>query len=216
MLLAFYPAVSPAALAQAWRERPAYFAGGVLFGTKGDKLRLPDGREWDCIVAAGGPSSGQRWQAVLIDPTAGGDGDPFALEEGPLAPLDDAPIFAPRAGSTYTDLVNQELAPLGGGDDRLQGAANAVASFDGSAALDDAFAHTIAPAEAHHAATIAALDGDAIPEVLEATSGAHRVIDGTAGEYDEDPPPDVAEPDPGGPPPGSEPDPGDEPRPPAA
>jgi hypothetical protein len=54
MLQAFYPTPSGAALAQARAERPEYFAGGELFGSKGDKLRLGDGRVFDCIFAAGG------------------------------------------------------------------------------------------------------------------------------------------------------------------
>jgi hypothetical protein len=66
MLLAFYPAVSPAAFAQARRERPEYFAGGSIIGSKGDKLQLPDGRVFDCIFASGGPLSGQRWQVLDV------------------------------------------------------------------------------------------------------------------------------------------------------
>ena len=44
MLRAFYPQATPADLARARRERPAYFGGGRLGGADGTWLYLPDGR----------------------------------------------------------------------------------------------------------------------------------------------------------------------------
>ena len=115
-LLAFYPIVSAEELARAWRERPDLFAGGVIFGSKGDKLRLPDGTEWDLIVAAGGPAAGRRWQVSFIDPAAAGAGAGFELEAGPLTPIaDDA---APRRDpDTFSNLVARELLELGNWQD---------------------------------------------------------------------------------------------------
>ena len=86
MLDAFYPTVSAAHLARARSERPEYFAGGVLFGSKGDKLKLPDGREFDLIFAAGGYVGQQRWQVIPAGP--GGTADGLVDEPGALVPID--------------------------------------------------------------------------------------------------------------------------------
>src|SRR4051812_36178944 len=112
MLRAFYPEVTPANFALARSVRPEYFAGGVIFGTKGDKLRLPDGRVFDCIVNAGLSVALRSWAPQLVDPTAGGADDPFALEEGRLTPLDEDFTLPPRDDSGFTALVAGELAAL--------------------------------------------------------------------------------------------------------
>lgn len=116
-----YPVVSASELARARREHPEAFADGVLFGSKGDKLRLPDGRVFDCIVAAGGPPSGRRWQCALVDPNAPATDDPFALEPGPFEPLEDTP-FEPRDPDLFRDLVARELHELGDWDGAYEGA----------------------------------------------------------------------------------------------
>jgi hypothetical protein len=197
MLRAFYPAVSAAAFVLARRERPEYFAGGVIFGSKGDKLRLPDTREFDCIVAAGGPASGRSWQCSLIDPTATGDDDPFALEDGPLVPLDEDTTIGPRSDPGFEALVAGELDALDHSDDRLAAAQQAAVEFDGVADLEQAFGEFIEPADEAHGATTSALDADPISDVLEATADHERVIDAALPDYDEPEPPDVPEPDPG-------------------
>lgn len=200
MLVTFYPTVSAANFARARIDRPEYFAGGVIFGSKGDKLRLPDGREWDCIVAAGGPPEGRRWQCVLIVPTGPGPENPFVLEEGPLVPIDEAGFVPPRTPPAFAALVARELAPLEGSDQILAGAAQPIAEFTGADDVDRSFHGTIEPAGVAHAATIGALDGDPIPEILQTTDDHTRVIEATRPEYEETPPGDIAEPDPGGPP----------------
>jgi hypothetical protein len=85
MLLAFYPTVNASELARARRERPEYFAGGTLLGSKGDKLRLPDGRIFDLIQNAGGLPGQQRWQVIEPGPSVP---EPWPLEAGPLTPID--------------------------------------------------------------------------------------------------------------------------------
>lgn len=197
MLLSFYPVVTPGNLALARTERPEYFAAGVIFGSKGDKLRLPDGREFDCIVNAGLDVSRRSWSAQLIDPNAAGADDPFALEDGPLVPLDAAFTFPPRDPTAFSALVAGELAPLEHDDGILAAAAEPAITFTGAADLEDSFAREIDPADQAHAATLAALDGDPISDVMEATSGGSTVIDTTSGDYDEPEPPDIPLPDPG-------------------
>lgn len=197
MLLAFYPVVSAAAFALARVERPEYFSGGVIFGSKGDKLRLPDGREFDCIIAAGGPASGRRWwvNLIVVDPNAAPD--IFALGDGPIAPLDEIDTLPPPSGDTFTSLVAGELAALDGADDVLHGAATAVTEFDGGADLEDASAQLLDPAAVHHANTRAALDHDDPAEELESAGLTREEIDARLSEYDDPPPDEAPEVDPG-------------------
>lgn len=200
MLQAFYPIVSVDALQRARLERPDYFAAGVLFGSKGEKLRLPDGRIFDLIFAAGGPASGRRWQALdVTDDVAGGD-DPFALEEGPLVPLDEAFTFPPRSDPGFTALVAGELAALEHDDGILAAAAQPIVEFTGAEDLDASFRRNVDPAAEAHVGTLAALDSDPLTDVLENSAGGAAVIDSMNAEYTEDPPPDTPEPDPGEPP----------------
>lgn len=200
MLLAFYPIVSAAWLATARRDRPEYFAGGVLFGSKGDKLRLPDGREWDCIVAAGGPLAGRRWQCslIVIDPNA--VPDPFALEEGPLTVLDEEFTIGPRVGSGFEALVAGELEALGASDDVLHQAAQAAIEFNGGTLLDASYDRLVAPALEHHAAFVRSLDADNPIDEVEASGQHDAIIDATEHQYDEEEPEDLPLTDPGQPP----------------
>lgn len=119
MLLAFYPVVGPAALLRARAERPDYFAGGEIRGTKGDKLWLPDGRKYDLIFATGSPA--QHWQVLgpLPDGAGAAPDDPFALEDGPLARLDPARfVLLPRAPE-FQPLVAAAVAEWSGHDTAL-------------------------------------------------------------------------------------------------
>lgn len=201
MLLAFYPVVSAAAFVQARAERPEYFAGGVIFGSKGDKLRLPDGREWDCIVAAGGPPSGRRWSCSFIDPSVIGEIDPFPLEAGPLVPLDEQATTGPLIEWDLEQRWGGEMGALDGTDGVLAAAATTAAEFTGAADLENSYAREIDPAADAHATIRSALDGDDPADELGAIDDHSNIIAATTPDYEEPPPPDIAEPDPGNPPP---------------
>jgi hypothetical protein len=211
MLMAFYPIVSPATLVRARAERPEYFAGGVLLGHSGDKLQLPDGRIWDLIFAVDGPIAQRKWQALDVTNSGGGPEDPFALEPGPLTPVDEAMELWPAIGSDFAGLVAGHLAQFGGSEGLLDRAAADVVELQVDAALESGYAATIEPALEQHAGVRAALDADNPVDVLEQAEGHGGIIDQQSGAYDEEPPPDLDEPDPGSPPadepPGHEPPP---------
>lgn len=191
MLLTFYPVVSVPALQLARAERPEYFAGGVLGGSKGEKLTLPDGRVFDLIYAAGGPPSAMRWQAIDVTDGGGGDADPWPLEDGPLTPLEETFVFPPRQDGRFESLVTRELEALGGADDVLQRAAQAVTELDGGAAIDAADARWLAPAREAHDRTRRAIEADDPGAELEAAQSTDSHVTATAAEYDEDEPSDI-------------------------
>jgi hypothetical protein len=216
MLLAFYPAVSPAAFAQARRERPEYFAGGSIIGSKGDKLQLPDGRVFDCIFASGGPLSGQRWQVLDVTNATASGSDGFALEAGPLTPLDEQTPLASLTATSFEGIVADELSAFGDSDGLLHAAADAASRFDGSADLEQAAGELLGPAGEHHDGTTRALDGDSLTELLETTDAHGRIIDDTLPETEVELPDDINEPpEPGDPrPPETPPGHGEPPEPP--
>jgi hypothetical protein len=200
MLKAFYPVVSGAAFAQARSERPSYFGGGVIFGSKGDKLRLPDGREYDCIIGAGGPASLRQWWCALIDPSDTGGDDPFALDDGPLVPIDeDMPIF-PGGEPGFEVLVVDAIRDFDGADDRLDRAAGDVVEFTGADELENSYADLVEPAAENHDRIREALDSDDPIDVIDATNNHDSEIDAAREDYVEQAPPDIAETDPGAPP----------------
>src|SRR6266487_3889747 len=101
MLLAFYQPASAANLARAFSERPEYFGGGVLIGTVGDALRLPDGTIWDLIFAVDGPET-PHYQAIQPSGGTGDAGDLlFPLAPGPLRPLRRDVLPLRRAGDVF-------------------------------------------------------------------------------------------------------------------
>jgi hypothetical protein len=199
MLTTFYPVVSVAALRLARSERPEYFGAGVLGGSKGDKLTLPDGRVWDLIFAAGAAPGVQRWQAIEATGADGGAGEPWPLEPGPLTPLDAFPV-RPRSAATFEALVTEELGALEGRDEQLAAAGQAVADFDGAGALNDAASQLLDPAIEAHAHTRGTIDADDMGDELDAANNTSGAIDAARNEYDEDPPEDVPTHDPGDPP----------------
>lgn len=195
MLLAFYPP-SASSFARARSERPAYFAGGVIVGTGGDKLRLPDGRVWDCIYDVDGLSGGPRWQA--IDVTDGGDTpSPYPLEPGPLAPVDLGAWPGPRAARDFEALVAGAASDLAGADTGAGRARDTIAGASSPAALEAAFADQVVPAAGEVDGQIAAawqLD----PSGLIITTRDQRGrIDQEQGEYPSGDAPDVPAYDPG-------------------
>jgi hypothetical protein len=93
--------------------------------------------------------------------------------------------------------VAGELAALDGADTVLDSAATAVAEFDGGADLEDASAQLLDPAAVHHANTRAALDHDDPAEELESAGLTRDEIDARLSEYDDPPPDEAPEIDPG-------------------
>lgn len=200
MLTTYYPVVSPAAFARARVERPAPFWGGIIIGSKGDKLRLPTGRIFDCIYAAGGLPSQQRWQAIDVTDAGPDPADPFPLEPGPVEFLYDADVLQARGLPDFESFVTGQLEPLNGADDVLSGAGASVLDFPGADAVDGAGRALLDPAIEAHVAIRAALDGDDPIDELGAAS-EHAGVPDTAGQqYVDEPPADVPTPDPGDPP----------------
>lgn len=200
MLTGFYPVVSVANLQRARRERPEYFAGGTLGGSKGEKLFLPDGRVWDLIFAAGGLPSQMRWQALDVTHDTGGEPNPFPLEEGPLVPLDELAPLPPIAGGSFVSLVADELEAFGDSDGQLARAGQDAIEGAARVTIEPAYDRLVAPAHERHAALRRALDRDDPADELEAAGLTRGVIDAAVSEYDEDPPDELAEPDPRDPP----------------
>lgn len=200
MLRAFYPQPSGAAFALARAQRPEYFAGGVIFGSKGDKLRLPDGREYDCILAAGGPPSSRAWMCSLIEPGDPGVDDPFALDDGPLAYIDDGVVIFPGDVPDFEQLVVTELGALDGAEGVLDRAGADVQVAADPDRFDGSYRALVDPAREAHVRLRNALDGDDPMDVIESTNAHDGEIDSARGDYVESPPPDTPEPDPGSPP----------------
>lgn len=186
ILLAFYPTVSRAELARARRERPEYFAGGTLLGSKGDKLQLPDGRIFDLIQSAGGPPGSQRWQVIEAGPSVD---EPFPLEPGPLVPLDLDDTFPPRAHEdTFESLASSRLAELDGSDRLLDVARSSLVDATDRAErvvgrgseLDDAGGAVDEVARARSA--------EAVADILASADGVGTAVNTTDNDYDEPPP----------------------------
>jgi hypothetical protein len=205
MLQAFYPAVTRAALERARRDRPAYFAGGVLFGTQGEKLRLGDGRVFDLAFDAWTARS--RWQA--IDVTAGGETEPqpFPLEPGALDPLDEDVVVIVSVEPVFEPLVSERLAELAGSDDGLFGARDTIAAAASPAALDWAFDTSAGLAEVTVVDELGAIDTLRPEGVAAASEGLGTSAGGAIDDYRDDGPDDIDVPDPGGPPDPEEPEP---------
>lgn len=202
ILQAFYPVPTIANLRLARAERPEYFAGGELFGSCGEKLRLPDGRVWDLMFDCGGPSA--RWQAIEPGPGDGGGGDGFGLDPGPLAVLEVPNLLPPTPAQDFQQIVAGALLELGAPDDALQLAGNALGASTASGGLGDALTRDLNDAAAARVSQDRALDVVRPDELLEASQGAGSAIDGEAAEYPEPgdaAPPEIPPEDPGPPPP---------------
>jgi len=203
MLLAFYPVPSPANLVTARRERPEYFAGAALIGRSGDKIQLPDGRIFDLIFAVDGPIAGRRWQ--VIEPGPAGPVDPWALEEGPLTPIEWLNAAPSGTAGTFEALVGGAAESLGGSDGVLEAASNNVAASAESAALADGGAGELDDVDQAVAEISAARSAEALADVIGQSEGLTQAIDATDAEYDEAPvEPSMPEPSPYPPPPAPE------------
>lgn len=186
MLLAFYPLVSSGELARARRERPEYFAAGELFGSKGDKLKLPDGRVFDLILNAGGLPGSQRWQ--VIEPGPGGDDPDFALEPGPLTPIDAGDDAAPAPSTDFEQLVAGALEQLGASDAVLAGAGQRVSDDAGTIAIEDGGAGDLDELDAAAAEMDRSRSAEELADVIGQVDALSGAIDSTDSEYDEAPP----------------------------
>src|SRR5262245_52296451 len=143
ILLTFYPVVSVAALRLARAERPEYFSGGTLGGSKGEKLTLPDGRIFDLIFAVDGPDE-PRWQVIDVTHAGGGVDDAFGLAPGPLRPIDLAAFPTLTPIDTFAPLVGAALADLVGSDATYERAHDDISeALTGGSDLDDVFAATV-------------------------------------------------------------------------
>lgn len=185
MLLSFYPSVNGSELARARRERPEYFAGGLVFGSKGDKLGLPDGRVFDLIFASGGLPGQQRWQ--VIEPGPGDVGDPFPLEAGPLTPIDAGLEPAPGEATTFQALVADAVESLGASDGVLAAASQRVTEAAASGVLVDDGGGELADVEQVVAEIERSRDADALAEIVGQVESLAQAIEVTDSEYDEAP-----------------------------
>lgn len=201
MLTGFYPTPTIANLRRAYTERPDYFAGGRLFGSCGEKLLLPTGRAWDLMFDCGGPRA--RWQA--IDVTDGGSGadDPFALETGPLDPLELPDILAPVRDDAFTQLVADALRELGASDDVLHGAATTLIEAGAPSGLGDALTSALDDAVRAQRDQQHEIESFRPEDVAQAAEDGRLVTDARPGMPDDgdlDPTADVEPGDPGPPP----------------
>jgi len=208
MLRSFYPVVTIANLRLARTERPDYFAGGALFGTCGEKLRLPDGRVWDLMYDCGGLQA--AWQAIEPGPSDGSGGDGFALEPGPFTPIDVPDLLPPTPAQDFTQLMAGAMLELGSAEDVLDLAGTTIGGDGAGAAIGDVLQREFDAAAGAQVSQAHALDDLRPEELLETSAGAGGVIDSEASEY---PDPNTAAPesippqDPGDPPPDEQPPP---------
>jgi len=203
MLLTFYPVVSVAALQRALRERPEYFAAGVLVSTSGEKLQLPDGRVFDLIFDVDGVSGGPRWQVIEAFP--GDATDPFPLERGPLVPIDIDGILPPAPEPTFAALMGQALGELGATEPIIDSAIRDLVAAGDDGGLDAEYDDTIGPAAATLTGDVVELEQLRVTELLEQSEGVEREVDDSEGDFPPLPS-DAPEPPPVdlGPPPGPE------------
>jgi len=186
MLLAFYPVVTPAALALARSERPEYFAAGLIFGSKGDKLQLPDGRVFDVIQNAGGLPGTQRWQ--MIEPGPGGGDEVFPLEPGPLTPIDPGPDVVVGNAGTFEALVGGALESLVGAEGVLDSAAHRVTEGIAAGALIDGASTELDDVEQVAWEIGVARSAEELADVIGQVDELGGAIDATDADYDEPPP----------------------------
>lgn len=130
-----------------------------------------------------------------------GSGDPFALEDGPLTPIDESVNwFGFGSHPTMESIVSDQLGALDGSDAQLDGVQGHVEQFDpagASAAIDDG---SLDDAASAHDGASASAATETIDDIAGATEGQGAGIAPTRGTYDEPPPPDETVPDPGEPP----------------
>ncbi|HEY3042610.1 MAG TPA: hypothetical protein VGJ39_01200 [Vicinamibacterales bacterium] len=189
MLQTFYPIVGPAAFERARRERPEYFSGGTIIGTGRDKVQLPDGRIFDCIFNVGGID--QRWQVLEIPPGAGpgGPADPFALDEGPLTPIDESAFPEPAPMPFFEPLVVQSLVDLGYAGPALDGAHAQLTDAGAPGDLDAWLGGELGTGAGVLDQQLRAVDAFVPADVVAQTAGQSRATDAHEGLFNEPIPP---------------------------
>ena len=198
MLIAFYPAVSVAALNQARRERPEYFAAGELFGTHGEKMRLPDGRVFDLIFDVDGPR--RRWQAIDVTNAPDAPPESFPLEPGPLLPIDADIIVPPPLEPTFREFAAGDLAGIEGAGAALELRYNEIAAETDPRGIEGAFADTAEQAIRDYGGLVAGAEQLNAADGINAANGlTEHVHDAQADHPDPDavaPPNDLPNPEP--------------------
>lgn len=186
MLLAFYPTVTAAALRQARSERPEYFAGGTIIGSKGDKLQLPDGRVFDLIANAGGLPGTQRWQVIEPGPSAD---EPWPLEPGPLTVVDEE-VFTPTPGpsTTFQVLVGGAITSLGASDDVLAQGASTLADSAAAGQLALGDATDLEDADRVVEEIAGSRSADVVAELVAQSDAIGGSVDSIDADYDQAPP----------------------------
>jgi hypothetical protein len=181
MLLTFYPEVTRASLERAFRERPAYFAGGRLIGRHGEVLQLDDGRLFDLAFAAWTPES--RWQ--VLDVTNPGPGDPeaFPLEPGPLTPIDPDAILPPFSPPVFEPLVAGHLAELPHTDAGLGASHSELVARQRPGVFDGIYEDTAGAAARTHAGHLGAIHEINPFPLLVQTDGLNGLIGARLSEY---------------------------------
>lgn len=140
------------------------------------------------------------WVAVIRTEVPGGAPDPFALEPGPVDPLDEEAFPPPTPREIFGPLVDDAVAQLGDTDGVLLVASNTVAEESSPDPVANAYAEHIDGAWAAIGEHEQRLN-DADPSTLIDTTNSHdSVIAVNDANYDQPPPDSVAEPDPGQPP----------------
>lgn len=198
MMVTFYPVVTIANLRRAREERPDYFGGGHLFGTCGEKLRLPTARIWDLMRDCGGRNA--AWQAIDVTDGGGGGDDPFVLDRGPLDELELPPIVTEGGETVFTNLVAAALVELGGSDDVLDHAGDLIVEGGATSGLSDALQADLSEAVGARQGERQALDALNVSELLDATNDNADVAEGEPGTPDlgdDDPPAEEDPRDPG-------------------
>lgn len=213
MLLAFYLPANPANLARAFRERPDYFAGGTLGGTKGDKLTLADTRCFDLIVNAGTGDEALMRYAVNECGDGGADPGPYPLQPGPFTPIDPGIMPPAHPLATFEPIVIAALVELGDHDTQFHLALTELRGAASAGELEATYGATIAGADAELADQHRQLDAADPSDLIREHDGLGVQIDIREADYDEPPPADMPiVPEPPADPPPDQPRPPDQPE----
>jgi hypothetical protein len=163
-------------------------------------MRLPDGRVFDLIFSVGSPD--QRWQTLDVSGPGGppAAGDPFALEPGPLTPIDESGFPLPAPQPVFEPLVAGALQELGAAGGALDGAHANLTEAAAPGDLDALLAGEIGGAASTLDAQLRAADAFVPSDVAARSQGQATTTGAHEGRYQE--------PMPGGHPPRPKPFPG--------